>query len=77
LGDNAIGLEVEEVDSGASVFLFPSMCISVMQDLAIGSLIRDLNVTDADTGLNGNIIFTLTAPVTNVPEIYLLSEFSQ
>jgi len=45
---------------------------SLMQTLRIGSLIRDLNVTDADSGLNGNIIFTLTAPVFNVPEMYFL-----
>jgi len=41
----------------------PGMPLSFNEDLAIGSLIRDLNVTDADTGLNGNIIFTLTAPI--------------
>ena len=45
---------------------------SLMQTLRIGSLIRDLNVTDSDSGLNGNIIFTLTAPVFNVPVMYFL-----
>jgi len=47
-------------------------CPSLTQTLRIGSLIRDLNVTDADSGLNGNVIFTLTAPVFNVPAMYFL-----
>jgi len=50
----------------------PGMPLRFSETLRIGSLIRDLNVTDADSGLNGNIIFTLTAPVFNVPAMYFL-----